>query len=97
MKVLDPPEVPESKVFPPRLFIIVLGTIGALVLALVWILRGARWKVSDPQDPVKILASEISQTMTKQILRTASHRPRWAAFTAKLRNCHDFENKQPNA
>lgn len=63
VKVLDPPEVPEHKSFPPRLLIIFAGTIGALILGALFGLGSARWHAADPQDPLKILTQEIAGTL----------------------------------
>jgi len=59
VEVLDPPEVPDRKSFPPRALIITLGTIFALILAALWTLGTARWRAINPQDPAKELAIEV--------------------------------------
>jgi uncharacterized protein involved in exopolysaccharide biosynthesis len=59
VKVLDPPNLPERKSFPPRLIIILLGTIFAMILAVVWVVGSASWNEVDPGDPRKAFATEI--------------------------------------
>src|ERR1700682_5586915 len=54
VKVIDPPNVPEKKSFPPRPLIIILGTILACIGGAVWILGNARWAEVDQQDPRKV-------------------------------------------
>ena len=68
VKVIDPPNVPQKKSFPPRLIIITLCTVLACIFAGVWILGNAHWMEIDQQDPGKVLAVEVFKTM-------ASHFP----------------------
>ena len=63
VKVLDPPNVPEKKAFPPRLIIISFGTIFAVILGAVWIVGVASWNEVDPNDPRKAFASEVFQKL----------------------------------
>ena len=62
MELLDLPEVPERKSFPPRLLIIVAGTGCAVILSGVWILGVARWRETDARHPGMVLAHEILGT-----------------------------------
>jgi uncharacterized protein involved in exopolysaccharide biosynthesis len=59
VKVVDPPEVPEKKSFPHRSLIVFEGTIVSMSFVVLWILVSASWIDIDPQDPRKMLASEI--------------------------------------
>jgi capsule polysaccharide export protein KpsE/RkpR len=61
VKVLDAPSIPEKKSYPPRLLIMIAGTLLALMVAVVWILGKASWMEIDPDDPHKVLALEVSQ------------------------------------
>ena len=54
VKVLDSPEVPEKKSYPPRLFMIVLGTLGTLALGITSVIGKSRWREMDSQDPTKL-------------------------------------------
>jgi capsule polysaccharide export protein KpsE/RkpR len=63
VKVIDPPNFPEKKSFPPRLLIIALGTLLACFFAGVWILGNAHWTKIDQQDPGKILALEVFKSV----------------------------------
>ena len=67
MEVLDLPEVPERKSFPPRLLIIAAGTGCAVILSGVWILGAARWRETDPRHPGMVLAREIFGIVRWQI------------------------------
>jgi uncharacterized protein involved in exopolysaccharide biosynthesis len=63
VKVLDRADVPEERSYPPRMLVILLGTLFACVLGCVWVLTNARWQEVDPGDPGKVLAQEILQTV----------------------------------
>jgi capsule polysaccharide export protein KpsE/RkpR len=62
VKVLDPPSIPETKSFPPRRKVILVGTALAMLLAIFWILGEALWNEIDPEDPRKALALEVYRT-----------------------------------
>jgi uncharacterized protein involved in exopolysaccharide biosynthesis len=63
VKVLDPAQVPEKKSAPARLMIMLLGTVLAFSLAVVWVLGVNQWRRADPTDPRKILAQEVATTL----------------------------------
>lgn len=73
VKVLDAPDVPERKTFPPRLLISLLGAV-ALPIAGVFFLLGSRgWQEKDPRDVSKILATEIwTDLKEKRILNSVN-------------------------
>jgi capsule polysaccharide export protein KpsE/RkpR len=63
VKVLDQPEVPERKSFPPRMLLIVAGTACAMLLGAVWVFGTARWRQIDPHDPGMKFAQEVFGTV----------------------------------
>ncbi|MGD1081705.1 MAG: lipopolysaccharide biosynthesis protein [Candidatus Sulfotelmatobacter sp.] len=69
VKVLDAPDVPEKKSFPPRLILMILGTGLVFVLSCVWVLAHAHWHEIDPRDPRKILSEEIFQSARTSVGR----------------------------
>jgi capsule polysaccharide export protein KpsE/RkpR len=87
IKVLDPAPIPERKSFPPRLLIIFIGTMAALIVAMVWILSSDIWNSTDAGDPRKMFArqmladvkSDLSQVSTngasKDDLAVDRHNP----------------------
>lgn len=66
--VLDPPLVPENKSFPPRLFIMGLGTFLAFLCGIAWVLANSAWAAVDPGDPRKALAVEVWSDMRSGLL-----------------------------
>ena len=67
VKVLDEPNVPEKKSFPPRLLIISFGTFLSLLCGVVWVLGSARWAAVNSQDSGKMLAEEVFATMRTRL------------------------------
>lgn len=67
VKVLDAPNIPERKAFPPRLLIICSVGFLSLAVGIVWLLGTERWMHMDPQDPAKLLAGEILTTVKARL------------------------------
>jgi uncharacterized protein involved in exopolysaccharide biosynthesis len=66
VKILDPAEIPEKKVFPPRTILFLLGVIIALALGAAWILGTDGWNRIDSEDPGKILALHMFSSVRPQ-------------------------------
>ena len=63
VKILDPPNLPDKKSFPPRTLIVLLGTALALSCGVAWIFGSAQWEGTDPADPRKLFAQEVFETV----------------------------------
>jgi len=63
VKVLDAPDIPDKRSFPPRLLIMFLGTVFAIAMASVWIFGKATWDRTDENDPGKALTKEVLTTL----------------------------------
>jgi uncharacterized protein involved in exopolysaccharide biosynthesis len=63
VKVLDPPNLPDKKSFPPRTLIVLLGSALAFSLGVTWVFGTALWEGTDPADPRKLLAQEVFETV----------------------------------
>jgi uncharacterized protein involved in exopolysaccharide biosynthesis len=59
VKVLDSPDVPEKRSFPPRLIIIASGIMLATVGSVLWIFSKQSWDQTPQGDPQKALAEEV--------------------------------------
>jgi capsule polysaccharide export protein KpsE/RkpR len=79
VKVLDPADVPEYKSFPPRWLIMKLGTMLAIIAAVVWIFAAARWREIDEKDPMKIFGYEVVGTVKAGLTRMSSNHLRQRA------------------
>ncbi len=67
VKVLDPPDVPEKKSFPPRLLIIVLGAMLAMAAGISWIFGKRAWDRTEQEDPQKAFAQEVFHTVRARL------------------------------
>jgi capsule polysaccharide export protein KpsE/RkpR len=63
VKVLDSPNIPERKSFPPRLLIMFLGSVFAVAMASAWVFGKTAWDQTDENDPGKALAKEVFTTV----------------------------------
>jgi uncharacterized protein involved in exopolysaccharide biosynthesis len=63
VKVLDPPNLPESKSSPPRTLLTLLGGFIGFVAGATYVFARARWQETDPSDPGKVLAQEVLETV----------------------------------
>ena len=59
VRVLDPPNWPERKSFPPRLLITFLGTLLAFSGGIMWLLAREAWETTDSTDVRKVLANQV--------------------------------------
>jgi capsule polysaccharide export protein KpsE/RkpR len=72
VKVLDMADVPERKSFPPRTFLVMMGTGFVVIFASLWVLAQARWQEIDPGDPGKLLLQQIFQSCRTNVSRIVS-------------------------
>jgi capsule polysaccharide export protein KpsE/RkpR len=68
VKELDQPVVPRRKSFPPRLIVILLGTLLALSFAVSWVIGKQLWDNTDEDDPRKVLTTEIYRSIRGLVL-----------------------------
>jgi capsule polysaccharide export protein KpsE/RkpR len=73
VKVLDPPDVPEKKSFPPRLLVILFGTIVASSAGAAFVLVNALWEAADPGDARKVFAAEVISTVKARVAWGSRH------------------------
>jgi capsule polysaccharide export protein KpsE/RkpR len=66
IKVLDVAAVPEKKSFPPRMLLMLFGTVLAITLAGTVAILSAKWELVDANHPRKVLAREIYETMQQR-------------------------------
>lgn len=63
VRVLDEANVPEKKSFPPRLLMMLVGTLFSSLLGAVWVIGHSKWMQVDPADARKLLAREVLVTV----------------------------------
>lgn len=71
VKVLDPPDLPEKKSFPPRLVIMFVGMLMAFAAGVVWLLAREAWENTDPSDVRKAFASQVWSDVCASVPRVA--------------------------
>jgi uncharacterized protein involved in exopolysaccharide biosynthesis len=59
VKVLDLPNIPDKKSFPPRAVFVLLGTMLACCAGIMYVLGSASWDAIDAADPGKRFAMEV--------------------------------------
>jgi capsule polysaccharide export protein KpsE/RkpR len=91
VKVLDPAEVPEKKVFPSRTLLILTGTMIAVALGALWIFATDGWEKIDPQDPGKLLVLEMVRSVEPQLAYVTQQRATLLAQTKKFLDRFDGE------
>jgi capsule polysaccharide export protein KpsE/RkpR len=69
VKVLDAPNIPDSKSFPPRLFIMFVGTACAFACATLWLLARTAWDETSVHDARKVFAREVLTDLKAQLPR----------------------------
>lgn len=67
VKVLDIPIIPEHKSFPPRLLIMILGTVCGIGVGIIWVLGQALWQETPVQDPGKLFVQEVFDTFAARV------------------------------
>jgi capsule polysaccharide export protein KpsE/RkpR len=67
VKVLDEGDVPERKSFPPRLIVMLVGTLFVVAFGCGWLLAAVHWQQIEPDSPGKVLAEDVLQTVRKNL------------------------------
>ena len=73
VKVLDSPNIPDKKSFPPRLLIMLLGTAFAFALATTWVFGKTTWDQTDSNNPNKAFVQEVFITLNASIPKFAQN------------------------
>jgi uncharacterized protein involved in exopolysaccharide biosynthesis len=73
VRVLDSPDIPDKRSFPPRLLITLLGTGAGFAATAVWIIGGDKWKRTNPTDPRKVFALEVFSTVKSHVRGSSSN------------------------
>jgi len=73
IKVLDEPVVPETKSWPPRLFIIIFGTFVAFAFGCISIMAAAGYQNLDSHDPRRLLVDRFIDPISSRSLNPAAN------------------------
>ncbi len=81
VKVLDAANLPEKKSFPPRSLVTALFALFTLAGGVCWVFVRNRWQRTDPNDPGKVLAVEILQSVNAKMPWSTPNGSRLHAMT----------------
>jgi len=81
VKVLDPPDVPEKKSFPPREAMVLSSSMLAFAVAALFVFARAQWDETDPNHPGKALAREIAHSLDASMPWATPNGSRFQAMT----------------
>ena len=81
VKVLDPPDVPEKKSFPPREAMVLSSSVLAFAGAALFVFARAQWDETDPNHPGKALAREIAHSLDASMPWATPNGSRFQAMT----------------
>jgi capsule polysaccharide export protein KpsE/RkpR len=84
VKVLDTPIVPEKKVFPPRMLIILIGTSLSFVCGVILVFSEKTWMSMDADDPRKALLQDAVISIEGRVIQPSADRPGVFAWRRKL-------------
>jgi uncharacterized protein involved in exopolysaccharide biosynthesis len=84
VKILDDATVPERKSYPPRLRILLLCILFGLAASVVWVFGQKRWHEVAPDDPRKVFATEVFQTVNAQMPWAPPNGSRLQAMTHRI-------------
>jgi len=73
VKVLDSPNIPDKKSFPPRMLIMFLGTAFAFAIATTWVFGKEAWDQTDSSDTRKAFAQEVFSTVKASLMKFAQN------------------------
>jgi capsule polysaccharide export protein KpsE/RkpR len=73
VKELDRADVPEKKSFPPRMLIMVLGTMFSFAFANAWILGSTHWQEMDSRSPGKTVVETVFRSGRTHLLRMSEN------------------------
>jgi capsule polysaccharide export protein KpsE/RkpR len=86
VKILDSPDVPGKKSFPPRPLIVVLGVILAIAGSVTWIFGKRAWDQTEHQDPQKVFAKEVIHTVRDRLTWGETNGSGQVSVSSKLWN-----------
>jgi capsule polysaccharide export protein KpsE/RkpR len=93
VRILDSPDIPERKSFPPRTVITLLGAFTAFLLGIAWVLGGAAWMRWDVQDPRRVLIEDVGRAVFGKFSWASSNghasTPAWSRILGREKALED--------
>jgi uncharacterized protein involved in exopolysaccharide biosynthesis len=69
IRVIDPPDYPERKSWPPRLLLILIGAIFSVAATLAWIWISCEWAHLEADDPWRLRLRRTSELLPDRLVR----------------------------
>jgi len=85
VRILDPPDVPEKKSFPPRTLITLACAFAGFLAGVTWLLGKQGWTRWDTEDPGRILIADVGLALHSQLSRVSPN-GRWDALVRNWRS-----------
>jgi capsule polysaccharide export protein KpsE/RkpR len=92
VKVLDLPNIPEKKSYPPRSLICFLGTVFAFVFGMTFVLGRHAWAATDAGDPRKVFALEVWSTVSSRAQHVSKNGSGLHPFNGRGRSWMSWRN-----
>jgi uncharacterized protein involved in exopolysaccharide biosynthesis len=86
VKVLDSPNIPDKKSFPPRMLVMFFGTAFAFAIATTWIFGKKAWDQTDSSDNRKAFAEEVFSTVKASLPKFGQNGSRDHSGTVETRS-----------
>ena len=67
VKVLDVADIPGKRSFPPRVLIVIFGTVLVFTGAVMWVFAKTLWDATNVDDPRKAFAQEVLSTVSARL------------------------------
>lgn len=90
VRVLDPPNVPEKKSYPPRLLIMILGAGFSVVFGVMWLTASDLWRETDAQNPGKAFLQDVYSGFKSDVALASSNGSR----LGRLRQLLNFKSQR---
>lgn len=87
VRLLDAPNIPERKSFPPRALVILLGTCGTFFFSALALWMRASWREVEAEDPQKVLLREVVRTLDARMPWAEPNGSRLQAMTHRWWLC----------
>jgi uncharacterized protein involved in exopolysaccharide biosynthesis len=67
VRILDEPDIPGKRSYPPRILIIIVGTVLVLAGGVMWVFGRTLWQATAATDPRKVLALEVFSSVSHRL------------------------------
>jgi capsule polysaccharide export protein KpsE/RkpR len=84
VKILDPPDVPEKRSFPPRLLIMALGALLTMAGSVILVFGKQAWDQTEQENPQKVFAQEVIHDVRARLPWAATNGSTSGSMTGRV-------------